>query len=74
MGGLVDCRGGGGCLRLVVLVSEKPNWSVKSQGKVSELYFSVVLATLYDLCPRKIVPRLVDCCVMAYVLEKQFLG
>jgi len=26
MGGLDGCRGGGGCLRLVVLVSAKPNF------------------------------------------------
>ena len=31
---------------LVVLVSENLIWSGKSQGKVSEFYLSVVLATL----------------------------
>jgi len=45
MGGMDGCRGGGGRLSLVVLVSEIP-YLVREVRKVSEFYLSVVLATL----------------------------
>jgi len=39
MGGLDGCRGGGGCLSLVVLVSEKPNLVSEKSGKSQGILF-----------------------------------
>ena len=39
MGGLASCRGGGGGLSLVVLVSEKPNLVSEKSGKSQGILF-----------------------------------
>jgi len=39
MGGLAGCRGGGGGLSLVVLVSEKPNLVSEKSGKSQGILF-----------------------------------
>ena len=39
MGGLASCRGGGGHLSSVVLVSEKPNLVSEKLGKSQEILF-----------------------------------
>jgi len=39
MGGLAGCRGGGGHLSLVVLVSEKPNSVSEKSGKSQGILF-----------------------------------
>jgi len=39
MGGLDGCRGGGGCVSLVVLVSEKPNLVSEKSGKSQGILF-----------------------------------
>ena len=39
MGGLAGCRGGGGRLSLVVLVSEKPNLVSEKSGKSQGILF-----------------------------------
>ena len=39
MGGLAGCRGGGGSLSLVVLVSEKPNLVSEKSGKSQGILF-----------------------------------
>jgi len=39
MGGLAGCRGGGGGLSLVVLVSEKPNLVREKSGKSQRILF-----------------------------------